>query len=156
MALPWDKTGDGFNQWPAYGRSRLANILLSDELARRLKATGSAVTSNALHPGNVDRTLWSKTGRSNNSAIPVDEGALTSIYLATSKEVQGHSGGYYFPCQPVTTIYNEEKHKDEDYISQSQMRTEVSISEKAGRAIAALSQATRSNVTRSARADQPS
>jgi hypothetical protein len=37
--------------------------------------------------------------------------------------------------QPVTTIYNEEKHKDEDYMSQSRMRTEVSISEKAGRAM---------------------
>ena len=129
------ESADGFDQWRAYGRSKLANILLSDELARRLKAAGSAVTSNALHPGNVDTALWSKIGRSNDSGIPVDDGALTSIYLATSKEVQGHGGGYYFLCQPVTTIYNEEKHKDEDYISQSRMRTEVSISEKAGRAM---------------------
>ena len=129
------ESADGFDQWRAYGRSKLANILLSDELARRLKAAGSAVTSNALHPGNVDTALWSKVGRDNDSGIPVDEGALTSIYLATSKDVQGHSGGYYFLRRPVTTIYNEEKHKDEDYISQSGMRTEVSISEKEGKAM---------------------
>ncbi|MGB5373101.1 MAG: SDR family NAD(P)-dependent oxidoreductase [Polyangiales bacterium] len=126
---------DGFDQWRAYGRSKLANILLSDELARRLKAAGSAVTSNALHPGNVNTALWSKAGRSNDSGIPVDEGALASIYLATSSEVRAKSGGYYFLCKPVTTIFDEEKHKDEDYISKSAMRTEVSTSAKEGKAM---------------------
>ena len=132
------ESADGFNQWRAYGRSKLANILLSDELARRLKAAGSAVTSNALHPGNVNTALWSKAGRNNDSGIPVDQGALTSIYLATSKEVHGQNGGYYFLCKPVATIFNEERHKDEDYISKSGMRTEVSISEKEGKTMWAV------------------
>lgn len=129
---------DGYDQWLAYGRSKLANILLSNEFARRLKVAGSLVTSNALHPGNVNTALWTKVGRNNESGIPVEEGALTSIYLATSKEVQGQSGGYYFMCKRVTTIYNEEKHKDEDYISQSATRTEVSFSEKEGKAMWAV------------------
>jgi NAD(P)-dependent dehydrogenase (short-subunit alcohol dehydrogenase family) len=129
------ESADGFDQWRAYGRSKLANILLSNELAHRLKAAGSNVTSNALHPGNVNTALWSKIGRRNDSGIPVEEGALTSIYLATSKDVEGQSGGYYFLCQPVTTIYKEEKHGDEDYISQSRMRTEVSMSQRQSRAM---------------------
>ncbi len=128
------KSEDGFDQWQAYGRSKLANILLSNELALRLKAAGSAVTSNTLHPGNVKTALWSKAGRNNDSGIPVEEGALTSIYLATSKEAEGHSGGYYFLCKPVSTIYDEEKHKNLDYPSKSATRTEVSVSEKQGKA----------------------
>ncbi len=129
---------DGYDQWFAYGRSKLANILLSNEFARRLKVAGSVVTSNGLHPGNVNTALWTKGGRTNESGIPVEEGALTSIHLATSKEVEGQSGGYYFLCEPVTTIYNEEKHKDENYISQSATRTEVSLSEKEGKAMWAV------------------
>ena len=126
---------DNFDQWRAYGRSKLANILLSSELARRLKAIGAKVTSNSLHPGNVNTGLWLKAGRNNDSGIPADKGALTSIYLATSKEMQGQSGGYYFLCKPVTTIFNEEKHKHETYISKSGMRSEVSISEKESKAM---------------------
>ena len=126
------ESADGYDQWLAYGRSKLANILLSNELARRLKIAGSKVTSNALHPGNVNTALWTKVGRNNESGIPVEEGALTPIYLATSAEVQGQSGGYYFMCKPVSAIYNEEKHKDEDYITQSATRTEISLSDKKG------------------------
>jgi NAD(P)-dependent dehydrogenase (short-subunit alcohol dehydrogenase family) len=122
---------DEFREWHAYGRSKLANILLSNELARRLASAGSKVTSNALHPGNVNSGLWSKAGRTNESGIPVDEGARTSIYLATSPEVEAQSGGYYFLCKPVTTIYDDEKHKDLDYISKSALRTEISLSEEA-------------------------
>jgi NAD(P)-dependent dehydrogenase (short-subunit alcohol dehydrogenase family) len=125
---------EGFDQWKAYGRSKLANILLSNELARRLKAAGAAVTSNTLHPGNVNTALWSKAGRNNDSGIPVEEGALTSIYLATSQDVEGHSGGYYFLCKPASTIYDDEKHRNLDYISKSAMRAEVSVSEMQGKA----------------------
>ena len=60
---------EGFDLWKAYGRSKLANILLSNELARRLKAAGAAVTTNTLHPGNVNTALWSKAGR-NRAARP--------------------------------------------------------------------------------------
>jgi NAD(P)-dependent dehydrogenase (short-subunit alcohol dehydrogenase family) len=129
------QSADDYDQWRAYGRSKLANILLSNELARRLGNAGLKVTSNALHPGNVNTGLWSKAGRSNDSGITAEEGALTSIYLATSDEVEGRSGGYYFQCKPVTTIYDDKKHKDEDYASKSAMRTAISTSESEAAAL---------------------
>ncbi|MBT8493381.1 MAG: SDR family NAD(P)-dependent oxidoreductase, partial [Deltaproteobacteria bacterium] len=78
-------SAEGYSEWHSYGRSKLANILLSNELFRRLRAAGSPATSNSLHPGNVDSGLWSKAGRTNETGISVWEGALTSIYLATSE-----------------------------------------------------------------------
>ena len=63
---------------------------------------------------------------------------LTSIHLATSKDVQGQTGGYYYQCRPVTTVYNEDEHKDTDYIAKSGMRSEVSLSEKEARAMWAV------------------
>ena len=50
----------GFDRWRAYGRSKLANILFSNELARRLRAAGSPITSNAVHPGRVATQLLAK------------------------------------------------------------------------------------------------
>ena len=47
----------GYSIMRAYSRTKLANILFSNELARRLAATG--VTSNSLHPGSVDTQIWS-------------------------------------------------------------------------------------------------
>ena len=114
------RTDEDFDRWRAYGRSKLANILFSNELARRLKEAGSAVTSNALHPGLVATNLLTNAGGDRSRGIPVAEGARTSIYLATSPEVEGHSGGYYFECKPV---------------SPGRSRTEISTSEEAGRTL---------------------
>lgn len=85
-----------------YGRSKLANILFNLELARRLE--GSRVTANALHPGMVRTGL----GQNNEGiaaaivgmlmiplTISPTRGAETSIYLATSPEVEGVSGRYF-------------------------------------------------------------
>jgi NAD(P)-dependent dehydrogenase (short-subunit alcohol dehydrogenase family) len=47
----------GYSIMRAYGRSKLANILFANELARRLEGTG--VTSNSLHPGSVNTRIWS-------------------------------------------------------------------------------------------------
>jgi len=113
------RSDEGYDRWRAYGRSKLANILFSNELARRLGSTGSRVTSNAVHPGRVATELLAKAGGNPSRGIPVEEGARTSIYLATSPEVEGQSGGYYYQCRPVS----------------SQMRTEISSSEEAGRAL---------------------
>lgn len=96
----------GYRVMRTYGRSKLANILFTRMLARKLAGTG--VTANALHPGLV------RTGIGQNnafariigwltlswSAIGVEEGARTSLYLATSSEVEGANGGYYSQCRP--------------------------------------------------------
>ncbi|MNG22317.1 short chain dehydrogenase [compost metagenome] len=85
----------------AYGLSKLANILFTYELARRLN--GTDVTANCLHPGIV-RTSFAKrlTGLERLSfaalkpfMIPVEQGAATSIYLASSPEVEGVTGKYF-------------------------------------------------------------
>jgi NAD(P)-dependent dehydrogenase (short-subunit alcohol dehydrogenase family) len=97
-----------YNPMQAYGRSKLANILFSNELARRLQGTG--VTSNALTPGMVATDIWKKVNRWLTPLInPVIqriaqtplEGAQTSIYLATSPEVEGVSGKYYADKRPI-------------------------------------------------------
>lgn len=90
----------------AYGQSKLANILFTYELARQLEGTG--VTVNALHPGFVNTNV----ARDNNGwllrwlqplifrgGIPVEEGAATTVYLASSPEVEGVSGKFYVDCK---------------------------------------------------------
>lgn len=91
--------------WIAYGQSKLANILFTRELARRL--ADSAVTANALHPGTV------ATGFAANNNSPMyalfglvrpfiktpEQGAQTSIYLASSPDVRGATGRYYANCR---------------------------------------------------------
>jgi len=87
----------------AYGRSKLANLLFSLELDKRL--SGTNVTVNSLHPGLVATNM-----ASNNSpiigwvsrmigsvfALSPEQGAQTTIFLASSPEVKGYSGGYYY------------------------------------------------------------
>lgn len=87
----------------AYRSSKLANILFTRELARRLEGTG--VTVNACHPG----TVASGFGRDGDThgIFPVllriaapfmprpEHGAVTPIHLAGSPEVAGQTGGYY-------------------------------------------------------------
>jgi NAD(P)-dependent dehydrogenase (short-subunit alcohol dehydrogenase family) len=88
-----------------YGRSKLANILFTRTLAARL--AGSNVTANSLHPGliatgigqtNAVARLGWKLIVMVRGGISVEEGAKTSVYLATSPEVAGLSGGYYVKC----------------------------------------------------------
>jgi NAD(P)-dependent dehydrogenase (short-subunit alcohol dehydrogenase family) len=92
----------------AYGQSKLANILFTYELARRLEGTG--VTVNALHPGSVATGFARNNGLLFNVGTKIvgllflrkpEQGAQTSIYLASSPEVQGVTGKYFFDCQPV-------------------------------------------------------
>ncbi len=91
----------------AYSRSKLYNIAFTYQLARRLE--GSGVTANCLHPGVVAsnfglsaspafRTLV-RMGRP--FLISPERGARTSIYLASSPEVEGVSGEYFDKCRPV-------------------------------------------------------
>jgi NAD(P)-dependent dehydrogenase (short-subunit alcohol dehydrogenase family) len=90
-----------FSGWRAYQQSKLANILFTCELARRLEGTG--VTANALHPGYVKTQIfrvegvpgWLLRRAADLFAISPEEGAKTSIYLASSPEVEGVTGRYF-------------------------------------------------------------
>ena len=91
-----------------YGRSKLANIVFTRTLAKRL--AGSNLTANSLHPGLIAtgigqtnplaRLAW-KLVVLLRGGISVADGAKTSLYLATSPEVEGRSGGYYVKCHPA-------------------------------------------------------
>jgi NAD(P)-dependent dehydrogenase (short-subunit alcohol dehydrogenase family) len=92
-----------------YGESKLANILFTLELARRLE--GSGVTANSLHPGTV-RTGYGADGDARGFlavGLKISQpfflsplkGARTSIYLASSPEVEGVSGEYFVKCKPA-------------------------------------------------------
>ena len=96
-----------FSAFPAYGHSKLANILFSNELARRLRGTG--VTSNALHPGAVATGIGSNNGIAGR-VVPLllkpffrspARGAATTIYLASAAEGDGGTGKYFYDSQPV-------------------------------------------------------
>jgi NAD(P)-dependent dehydrogenase (short-subunit alcohol dehydrogenase family) len=90
-----------------YGASKLANILFTCELARRLE--GSGVTANCLHPGAVATSLGKNNGRLGRIVLPLlapfflspEQGAKTSIFLASSPEVADTSGGYFVKCRAV-------------------------------------------------------
>jgi retinol dehydrogenase 12 len=84
-----------------YGQSKFANLLFTYELARRLQGTG--VTVNAVHPGFVATNFTAGNGVFGSFmrfwagvlAISIEEGAKTSIYAATSPEVEGVTGQYF-------------------------------------------------------------
>lgn len=95
-----------YSGWRAYQRSKLANILFTRELARRLR--GSGVTANCLHPGfvatgfgNNNRGIW-RLGIAISkriAAIPVERGAETPVYVASSDGLDGISGRYFDKCR---------------------------------------------------------
>jgi NAD(P)-dependent dehydrogenase (short-subunit alcohol dehydrogenase family) len=102
------QTERGYSGFPVYGRSKLMNILFTRELARRLAGTG--VTANCLHPGFVNTRFGDNSGGLTSLAIrgaktfalSPEEGARTIIYLASSPEVEGKTGGYYVKCRPAS------------------------------------------------------
>ena len=94
----------------AYARSKLANLLFTYELARRL--AGSGVTVNAVHPGGVATDIW----RTNFPvlgpaikwvmslfALTPEEGADTLIYLASSPDVEGVTGKYFVEREAIAS-----------------------------------------------------
>lgn len=107
----------GYFGWHAYKRSKLANIYLTYELAR--KYTDKDIIVNCLHPGLVNSDF-----ANNNSlrykimsslikcfGISTREGALTSIYLATDENLENISGLYFDKCKPrksSSISYNNE------------------------------------------------
>ncbi|HVZ94950.1 MAG TPA: SDR family oxidoreductase [Phycisphaerales bacterium] len=96
LALPWAHPA-----FLLYAQSKLANLLFTYELARRLEGTG--VTVNALHPGVVATNFSSQGGPYSwfmrrfvsFKGITPEEGAKTVVYLATSSDVEPVSGRYF-------------------------------------------------------------
>jgi NAD(P)-dependent dehydrogenase (short-subunit alcohol dehydrogenase family) len=105
-----------FGGWDAYARSKLCNVLFTYELARRIEGTG--VTANALHPGYVDTGFALNNGWAYRIGAKLsarlfgkkpEDGAATSIYLATSPEVEGVTGKYFADCKetPSNPLAND-------------------------------------------------
>lgn len=99
----------GYMGFAAYAESKLANILFTYELARRID--GSGMTANCLHPGAVQTGFASGTGGifggifglARPFMLTPEQGAETSIYLASSPEVEGVNGKYFAKRRPQTT-----------------------------------------------------
>jgi NAD(P)-dependent dehydrogenase (short-subunit alcohol dehydrogenase family) len=107
--MPFDdlQSTHGYRAMRVYGASKLANILFTLELSRLL--SGSGVTANSLHPGTV-RTGYGADGDARGFlafgikiAAPFflspAKGARTSVYLASSPDVEGVSGQYFVKCK---------------------------------------------------------
>ncbi|HXF41883.1 MAG TPA: SDR family oxidoreductase [Blastocatellia bacterium] len=96
-------TGREYSAFAAYANSKLANVLFTYQLARRLEGTG--VTANCLHPGAVASNLFRGLPAVLEALIRLvtispERGARTSIYLASSPDVQGISGKYFARRRP--------------------------------------------------------
>lgn len=108
--MQWDDlqlSAHRYRGFKAYGQSKLANVLFTYELARRLEGTG--VTANALHPGVIGSGFGQTYGGALSVLVKIarpfmltpEEGARTSVYLASSPEVEGVTGKYFSKCKPV-------------------------------------------------------
>jgi NAD(P)-dependent dehydrogenase (short-subunit alcohol dehydrogenase family) len=92
---------NGYSGWKAYGQSKLANVLFTYELARRLEGTG--VTANCMHPGVVGTNLFNHVGGLGGKIVRLftpfmrtpEKGADTIIWLASAPEVEGTTGKYF-------------------------------------------------------------
>jgi retinol dehydrogenase-14 len=98
----------GYIGMKAYARSKLANILFTYELARRLQ--GSGVTVNVMTPGQVATDIWRTNfsvlgpllkGMIRLTGLTPEQGADTLVYLAASPDVEGVSGKYFVKRQAV-------------------------------------------------------
>lgn len=103
--LNWERRP--YRRWPAYGQSKLANLLFAYELQRRFTAAGSTKVSVAAHPGYAATGLQSHTETLLDTVMALgnrlfaqsaDMGALPELYAATAAEAE--PGGYYGPAGP--------------------------------------------------------
>ena len=113
---------DKYSSFRTYSNSKLANVLFTYELARRLEGTGVSV--NALHPGvvnsNFGKGQFSKlltpfVAFSTLFLINPEKGAKTSVYLASSDDVKEVSGKYFKKQKAVKSSkasYNEKTQKE--------------------------------------------
>ncbi|XP_029935167.1 retinol dehydrogenase 12-like isoform X1 [Myripristis murdjan] len=97
-----------YDKRAAYGQSKLANVLFTRSLAKRLEGTG--VTVYSLHPGVVQTDLWRHLSGPEQFVMKIVspftkssiQGAQTTIYCAVEPTLETESGGYYSDCAPAS------------------------------------------------------
>src|SRR5947208_14245329 len=106
-----------YGGWKAYGQSKLALVLFTHELAKKLQGTG--VTVNAVHPGTVATNIWARPLGPAGFIMSLpklfmaspEEGAKTIVYLSQSNEAEGLNGEYFEKLKMKKSSdesYNEE------------------------------------------------
>ncbi len=124
----------GYNNFMVYAESKLANVLFTYALARRLE--GSGISANCLHPG-VVRTGFASDGHGLFATffnlvrpfmLSPEQGAQTSIYLASSPEVEGISGKYFANSRAQTSSpVSYDRQLQEQLWTQSERLTGLSV-----------------------------
>ncbi|MBW8700874.1 3-oxoacyl-[acyl-carrier-protein] reductase FabG [Streptomyces sp. MBT84] len=109
--IVWDDVDFAFRRydpWLAYGQSKTANVLFAVEATRRWAADN--ITANALMPGAVHTNLQRHTGGRGSGRVPahliktVEQGAATSVLLATSPLLEGVGGRYFADCNESEVV----------------------------------------------------
>ncbi|MBG7699724.1 SDR family NAD(P)-dependent oxidoreductase [Streptomyces sp. MC1] len=109
--IVWDDVNFAFrpyDRWLAYGQSKTANVLFAVEAARRWAADN--ITANACMPGAIHTNLQRHTGGRGSGRVPahliktVEQGAATSVLLATSPLLEGVGGRYFADCAETEVI----------------------------------------------------
>lgn len=116
----------GYNRFRAYGQSKLCNLLFTRALAQKLRARGSRVTINAVHPGIVATNIV--VNRANNRFRWVavlmrlffrtcEQGAETSVFLACDPSLSSVSGEYFMDCkiEPSSNASRDTAHANRLY-----------------------------------------
>lgn len=109
--IVWDDVNFAFrpyDPWLAYGQSKTANVLFAVEATRRW--ADDNITANALMPGAVYTNLQRHTGGRGSGRVPaelvktVEQGAATSVLLATSPLLDGVGGRYFVDCNETEVV----------------------------------------------------
>jgi len=106
-----------YDQWSAYGQSKTANVLLAVEITRRWADDG--ITANALMPGGIMTNLQRHITQEQLEALRArggsqlrfktpEQGAATSVLLATSPQLLGIGGRYFEDCNEASTVTRRE------------------------------------------------
>ncbi|MGI5129829.1 SDR family NAD(P)-dependent oxidoreductase [Pseudonocardia sp. CA-107938] len=97
-----------YDPWLAYGQSKTANVLFAVEATQRW--AGDGITANALMPGAIYTNLQRHIGGGGSGKVPpnliksVEQGAATSVFLATSALLEGVGGRYFSDCQEQEVV----------------------------------------------------
>ncbi|MFF3361945.1 SDR family NAD(P)-dependent oxidoreductase [Streptomyces misionensis] len=109
--IVWDDIDFAFrpyDPWLAYGQSKTANVLFAVEATRRW--ADDNITANALMPGAIYTNLQRHTGGRGSGRVPahliktVEQGAATSVLLATSPLLEGVGGRYFVDCNETEVV----------------------------------------------------